>query len=66
MQFSWGIERWLMDRYPLHWQFILAHGKLTPVKLGGRCIDLSTGTWEINTGQIMEPVHRFIDWHMGN
>ena len=33
-----------MDRYyPLHWQFRPAHGKLTPVKLGGRCIDLLTG-----------------------
>ena len=25
-----------------------------------------TGTWEINAGQIMGPVHRFIDRHMGN
>ena len=62
MQFSWGTEHWLMDRYPLHWKFILAHGKLMPVKLGGWCIDLSTGTWEINAGQIRGPVHWFIDW----
>ena len=40
-----------MDRYALHRQFIPAHGKLMPVKLGGRCIDLLTGTWEINAGQ---------------
>ena len=46
-----------MDRYPLHRQFIPAHGKLTLVKLGGRCIDLSTGTWEINAGQISGLVH---------
>ena len=50
-----------MDRYPLHQQFIPAHGKLMPVKLGGRCIDLSTGTWEINAGQIRVLAHRFID-----
>ena len=55
-----------MDRYPLHRQFIPAHGKLMPVKLGGWCIDLLTGTWEINAGQIRGPVHRFIDQHMGN
>ena len=36
-----------MDRYPLHRQFIPAHGKLTPVKLGCRPIDLLTGTWEL-------------------
>ena len=45
-----------MDRYPLHQQFIPAHGKLMPVKLGGRCIDLLTGTWEINAGQIRGPL----------
>ena len=28
-----------MDRHPLHQQFIPAHGKLMPVKLGGRCIN---------------------------
>ena len=50
-----------MDRYSLHRQFILAHGKLMPVKLGGRCINLSTGTWEINVGQIRGPAHQFID-----
>ena len=50
-----------MDRYPLHRQFIPAHGKFTPVELGGRCIDLSTGTWEISAGPIRGPVHRFID-----
>ena len=55
-----------MDWYPLHRQFIPAHGKLTPVKLGGRWIDLLTGTWEINAGQIRGLVHRFIDRHMGN
>ena len=33
------------------------HGKLMPVKLGGRCIDLLTGTWEINAGQIRVPAH---------
>ena len=38
-----------------------AHGILMPVKLGGWCIDLLTGTWEINAGQIRGPVHRFID-----
>ena len=43
IQFSWGTKRWLMDRYPLHRQFILAHGKLMPVKLGCRRIDLLTG-----------------------
>ena len=35
-----------MDRYPLHRQFIPAHGKLTPVKLGGpvhRFIDRHMG-----------------------
>ena len=58
--FSWGTEHWLMDRYPLHRQFIPAHGKLMPVKLGGRCINLSTGTWEINAGQIRGPVQWFI------
>ena len=31
MQFSSRTERWLMDRYPLHQQFIPAHGKLMPV-----------------------------------
>ena len=41
-----------MDRYPLHRQFIPAHGKFTPVELGGRCIDLSTGKWEIYAGRI--------------
>ena len=41
-----------MDRYPLHQQFIPAHGKLTPVKLGCRPIDLLTGTWEIYAGRI--------------
>ena len=46
-----------MDWYPLHRQFIPAHGKLMPVKLGARCIDLSTGIWEINAGQIRGPVH---------
>ena len=65
-----------MDWYPLHRQFIpahgkftlvnlragasiyrLAHGKLTPDKLGCQCIDLSTGTWEINAGQIRGLVH---------
>ena len=55
-----------MDRYPLHRQLILAHGKLTPVKLVGRRIDLSTGKWEINAGRIKAPVHRFIDRQMGN
>ena len=58
--FSWGTERWLMDRYPLHQQFIPAHGKLMPVKLGGRFIDLLTGTREINAGQIRGPVQWFI------
>ena len=43
-----------MDRYPLHRQFIPAHGKFTPVELGGRCIDLSTGKWEIYAGRIRE------------
>ena len=66
MQFSWGMERWLMDQYPLHEQFIQAHGKFTPVKLGGWCIDLSTGTWEIYASQIRVPVHWFIDRHTGN
>ena len=55
-----------MDRYPLHRQFIPAHGKLTPVKLGCRPIDLLTGTWEIYAGRIKGPVHRFIDRQMGN
>ena len=55
-----------MDRYPLHRQFIPAHGKFTPVELGGRCIGLSTGKWEINAGQIRAPAHRFIDRQMGN
>ena len=66
MKFSWGTERWLMDRYPLHQQFIPAHGKLMPVKLWGRCINLSTDIWEINAGQIRGPVHWFIDQHTGN
>ena len=55
-----------MDQYPLHRQFIPAHGKLTPVKLGCRPIDLLTGTWEIYAGRIRGPVHRFIDQQMGN
>ena len=66
MKFSWGTECWLMDRYPLHQQFIPAHGKLMLVKLWGRCIDLSTGIWEINAGQIRGPVHWFIDRRTGN
>ena len=41
-----------MDRYPLHRQFIPAHGKLTPVKLGCRPIDLSAAKWEIYAGRI--------------
>ena len=41
-----------MDRYPLHRQFIPAHGKFTPVELGGRRIDLLTGKWEIYAGGI--------------
>ena len=45
-----------MDWYPLHREFIPAHGKLMPDKLGGGCIDLLTGTWEINAGQIRGPV----------
>ena len=55
-----------MDWYPLHREFIPAHGKLMPDKLGGGCIDLLTGTWEINAGQIRGPVHRFIDQHIRN
>ena len=47
-----------MERYPLHRQFIPAHGKLMPVKLGGRCIDLLTGTWEINASALIyRPAH---------
>ena len=41
-----------MDRYPLHRQFIPAHGKFTPVELGGRCIELSTSKWDIYAGRI--------------
>ena len=41
-----------MDQYPLHRQFIPAHGKFTPVELGGWCIDLLTGKWEIYAGRI--------------
>ena len=55
-----------MDRYPLHRQFIPAYGKLTPVKLGCRTIDLLTGKWEIYADRIRGPVHRFIDQQMGN